>query len=387
MTSIKEWLEESQAHFTEIRKYLHQHPELSRQEEETQSFLQYRLKTCKPDQLIEVGETGLLAVFEGEEKGATILIRSDMDALPIDESEKSLSHKSKKKGVAHKCGHDGHMTMLMGYAHWIAKNGWKKGRLLLLFQPAEEVAAGAQAILEDKKFTYTPDFVFALHNIPQYPKGTILLKEGSFSASVRSIAIRMKGKTAHAAEPEEGICPDMAISKLLAFANAYTMNDPTSEAFRLITPIYVTLGQKAYGTLPADGELHFTLRTWTPEEMKKLVNDLEYEIRELAVNEQLEISYDYLEVFPAIINDNKATEYCRRAAENLNLQLIRMDHPFKWGEDFGAFTQKFPGMMFGLGAGEDQPVLHNEDYDFPDSIIPYGVEMFNEIVQLINEEF
>lgn len=386
MVSLKEWLDESQNHFTEIRRYLHKHPELSRQETETQSFLEYRLTTCEPDELLELAGTGLMAVFEGKKSGPTVLIRSDMDGLPIDEEDQDINHKSKNEGVAHKCGHDGHMTILMGLAHWIAKNGWEKGRLLLLFQPAEEIAAGADAVLKDKNFKYDPDYVFALHNVPMYPKGAVVLRKGSFSASVRSIAIRLKGRTAHAAEPEQGICPDMAISKLLAFANAYTLNDPTKESFRLITPIYVNLGQKAYGTLPADGEVHFTLRTWTPDEMKKLVNDLEYEIQELALNEQLEVDFNYLEVFPAVVNDEKATEYCKKAVRNLGFELIEKDHPFKWGEDFGAFTQKFPGMMFGLGSGEDQPALHNEDYDFPDEIIPYGVRMFHEIIQLINED-
>lgn len=387
MISISEWLDESQSHFKEIRRYLHQHPELSNREEETQSFLSYRLKTCHPDQLIEIAETGLLAVFKGKEEGPTILVRSDMDALPIEEANDKLPYRSKREGVSHKCGHDGHMTMLMGLAHWTAKKGWEKGTLLLLFQPAEENAAGAKAVLEDEKFDFEPDFVFALHNVPGYPKGSILLREGSFSASVRSIAIKMKGETAHAAEPEKGRCPDMAISKLVAFANAYTLNDPEKESFRLITPIYIKMGQKAYGTLPAKGELHFTLRTWTPEEMKKLVNDLEYEIDELAVHEKLEVKYDYMEVFPAVINNKKAVEYCRKAANELNVEVIERKMPFKWGEDFGAFTQKFPGMMFGLGSGEDQPALHHDEFDFPDEIIPNGIQIFNEIIEQINRDY
>ena len=386
MESLNDWLDDFESHLIEIRKYLHKHPELSNNESETQSFLQYRLTTCGPTELIELGTNGLLAVFEGKEKGPTLMFRCDMDALPISEHEQDLPYKSKNEGVAHKCGHDGHMTILMGLAHYIGKSGWKKGKLLLLFQPAEEIAAGAEAVLKDENFVYQPDYVFALHNVPMYPKGSIVLRNGSFSASVRSIAIKLRGKTAHAAEPEQGICPDMAISKLLAFANAYTMNEPSKDSFRLITPIYVKLGKKAYGTLPAKAEVHFTLRTWTPEEMKKLVNDLEYEIQELAVNERLEVSHKYLEVFPAVVNDAKATDYARKAAQQLDLELVEKDFPFKWGEDFGAFTQKFPGMMFGLGAGEDHPALHHEDYDFPDEIIQEGVRMFYTIAQLINED-
>jgi amidohydrolase len=386
MNEIESWLEESRERLIQTRRYLHQHPELSNQEVETQSFLKEQLKQLGPDQLIELANTGLLAVFEGEQEGPTILVRTDIDALPIEEANEEMEYKSENEGVAHKCGHDGHMTMALGLSKWIHKKGLKKGQLLVLFQPAEENAAGAKAVLEDENFTFQPDYVFALHNVPSFPSGSIVLRKKTFSASVRSIAIKFKGKTAHAAEPEQGICPDMAISKLLAFANAYTLNDPSKDSFRLITPIYVRLGQKAYGTLPAKGEIHFTMRTWTPKEMKKLVKDLEYEIEELAVNEKLDVDYDYLEVFPAVMNNDGAVEYCKKAADALGFEVIEKETPFKWGEDFGAFTQEFKGMMFGLGSGKDQAALHNDRFDFPDEILPNGIKMYDKIVELINND-
>jgi amidohydrolase len=381
MQNMDDFMDEIYEELVEVRQHLHEHPELSGKEFETQKYLKRKLKACKPDVLKKIGGTGLMVVFEGKEEGPETLFRTDIDALPIPELNKNMSYRSKFEGIAHKCGHDGHMTMMLGLAKWLHRYRPKKGKVILIFQPAEENGQGARAVLEDPAFTCDPDYVFALHNVPFFPKGSIVLREQSFSASVRSIAIRFEGKTSHAAEPEEGNCPDMAISKLLAFANAYTNNHPEKEDFCLLTPIYVTLGQKAYGTMPDKGEVHFTLRAWNPEQMERLVNDLEYEIRELALTENLQYDWSYLDIFPAVTNDVRVVKEVRQIAEQLDVDSQMKPFPFKWGEDFGFFTREFKGMMFGLGAGEDHPALHHALYDFPDDIMPTGIQLYAGIVQ------
>ncbi len=369
----------------EVRRHLHQNPELSGEETTTQAFLKYRLKTSWPDKLWEVADTGLVAEYHGQEEGPCVMVRVDIDALPISEKGLDLSYASHKDGVSHKCGHDGHSTIGLGLAHYISQHRPKKGKVAILFQPAEETAQGAKAVLEDKNFKLTPDFILALHNVPQFPKKSIVVIRNHFSASVRSVIIRLKGCVAHAAEPEQGRSPDLALCELLQYAKDQTHNQPDEENFQLLTPIYLNMGQKAYGTSPGQGELHLTCRCWSPEQMKQLTELLEAELATLAKKYKLESEIEYLEIFPAVRQNDSLVDTLENAIDQLDFKAIHQNRPFRWGEDFGAFSIDFPCLMFGLGAGEDQPVLHHPSYDFPDEIIPDGIMVFSTLIdELLN---
>ena len=380
MDSLENWLKKRHKDLVEVRRHLHQNPELSGEENNTQAFLSYRLKTSWPDELTEVGGTGLLAEYRGESEGPSVLVRVDIDALPITEANEDLEYISHNEGVAHKCGHDGHSTIGLGLAHFIAQNRPKRGTVYILFQPSEENAQGAQAVLDDVAFDIKPDFALALHNVPKFPKKSVIIIPDYFTASVRSVIIKLRGQIAHAAEPEQGRSPASALADLLDYVKEQTKNDPNEDDFQLLTPIFLKMGQKAYGTSPSKGELHLTCRCWTTEQMETLVSELEDKVKHLAHDYGLQHHIEYLEVFPTVNQDPDLTEALRKVAKELDFQAIDQARPFRWGEDFGAFSQQFPSLMFGLGAGEDQPVLHHPEYDFPDEIIPDGIRVFYSLI-------
>lgn len=369
-----------------LRKELHKHPELSGKEFETAKRITSFLEKYPPDEIItEVGTTGILAFYRSEKAGKTVLFRCELDALAIEETN-TFEHRSATNRVSHKCGHDGHMAILCGLATQLSKNRPETGTIILLFQPAEEDGSGAQKIFSDSKFkSLKPDFVFALHNLPGFPKNQIVIKNNSFTCAVNSIIIKLNGKTAHAGEPEKGINPALAIAAIITQFNSRIQADITKENFCLITPIYTKMGKKAYGVSAGAGEVHFTVRSDSNSQMKKIEASLENIAHTIANEYQLESDINWTQSFEANENDKKAVAHIRKAALINNLELYEKEHPFSWGEDFGLFTQHYPGALFGLGSGKTIPALHNPDYDFPDDILPAGVSIFYQISKQITD--
>ncbi|MDX1438316.1 MAG: amidohydrolase [Rubricoccaceae bacterium] len=364
-----------------FRKRLHAHPELSGQEHETAQAVRTKLEDLKPDELIAIGSTGLAAVFSGEESGPTVLLRSELDALPIQEVN-DFEHRSNVRGVSHKCGHDGHTAILTGVAQKIASNRITSGRLVLLFQPAEETGEGAKRVLADPAFEgIRPDYVFALHNLPGCPAGVVVVKDGVFTAAVCTLILTFSGRTAHAAEPEHGRNPVYAISEIVRLTREMEQTDVASDAFTLITPVYLSVGDIAYGTAPGEGELHLTIRAWSNINLDRAVGDVIRAAERLALEQGLEIDSERVAEFSANVNDEEATRLIREAAKATGVTVQERLTPFKWGEDFGLFTERYRGAMFGIGAGVSHPALHNPDYDFPDEIIPGAVDLFERIAR------
>lgn len=370
-----------------FRRTLHKYPELAWHEAETSKRVKEFLKVCNYDSIIEgVAGNGIVATWDSGIPGKEILLRADMDALPIKEKN-DFSYRSVNDGVSHKCGHDGHTAILCGVARNLAKNPPDRGKVRLLFQPAEESGEGAEAMLNDDRMKdINPDFVFALHNIPAYPLKSIIVKEGSFSAAVNSVIIYLTGKTSHAAEPENGINPALAVAQILNDSLKLENNDPDDDNMKIVTPVYVLLGEKAYGTSAGEAEVHFTIRCWNDKNLLELQNEIEELSKEIAEKHGIEISFSYTQTFYANNNDSECVEYLRIAADKIDASIIEKGFPFKWGEDFGFFTSRFKGCMFGLGSGERSPALHNPDYDFPDEIIETGVKLFCELINTIQEK-
>ncbi|WP_339610411.1 amidohydrolase, partial [uncultured Planktosalinus sp.] len=312
-----------------FRKELHTHPELSGEEKETAKKVLAFLEKCKPTKIItSVGGYGVIAIFDSEKEGVNLMLRADMDALPIEEVN-DFEYRSITKGVSHKCGHDGHTAMLLGLAKQLSKNPPKEGKAILLFQPAEEIGAGAAAVLEDEKFTsLKPDWVFGLHNLPGYPLHEIVVKKDSFTASVTSIVIEFKGKTTHAAEPEHGVNPAMAVSELLLEASLWSNNKPEREDFAVVTPIYINLGTEAYGTSAGDAKIGFTIRTWTEREMNKLKETIEVYLFALAKKHLLKLKFRYTEDFKANDNNADAVDSIIAVTKSLGLKITERKTPF-----------------------------------------------------------
>lgn len=364
-----------------LRRELHRHPELSGQEVRTAQRIKAFLAASRPDLLMDgVGGHGVIAEYDFCRPGPTVLIRCELDALPIDEPN-TFDYRSQVKGVAHKCGHDGHMAMVAGLAPWLRRQSFSGGRVILLFQPAEETGTGAKAMLEDPKFaSILPDYVFALHNIPGYPLHQVIKVERQFSATVQSVAIYLRGLQCHAAEPEKGNNPAWAMAEITQTLQGWIVAEPAAPEFTLITPVYTRMGQPDYGISAGKGELHFTLRTWSVERMEALVQQLEVRTQRIAHDHGLTVDFAYFDYFPATRNAPAANEVVAQAARQLGLDIVSKEVPFKFGEDFGWLAQRFPGAMFGLGAGVDIPVLHHDHYDFPDELIKSGLLLFQEII-------
>jgi len=369
-----------------LRKHLHANPELSGKEVNTSKVIYSFLKTCNPTQIIsKVGGYGVLAIFDSHKAGNSILFRADIDALPITETN-TFKYASVNKGVSHKCGHDGHTTVLLGFAKILSKKPPKKGKIILLFQPAEETGEGAKKVIKDLKVeTLKPNYVFAFHNIPKASLHQLIVKNNSFTAAVKSIIIKIFGKNAHAAEPEKGINPALAIAEIIETFNKLSNNKPKSEDFSLITPVHINMGKIAYGTSAGYGELRFTLRTWTQEKINALSIAMITILKETSTKHNVKIDYEWTEEFSATNNNNEAVNYIVLAAKHINLKVEFKKEPFKFGEDFGLFTQQFKGAMFGIGAGKKCAPLHSSEYDFPDKILPTAIKLFHQIsLQLLN---
>lgn len=364
-------------HLYSLRKLLHQNAELSHKEEKTSEILKDYISKYNPDKVINFNY-GFVAIFDSGITGKTVMFRADIDALPIEEVNQ-FEYVSKNKNVAHLCGHDGHSTILVGLCEKIAQNRPKSGKVVLLFQHAEEVGEGANYFVEHNNFKeIEPDYIFGLHNIPSYPQGSSLIKKGSFACASRGMIVKLHGKTSHAAEPENGITPVYAVEKIInSLKNVETKLN--FKDFTLATIIHIKLGERAFGTTPGYAEVMVTLRSSNNEDMDKLINYCENNIKNISSDEKLKFEIEYTEIFPAVINDDECVEIIENASHTAKIDVIKLDKPFKWSEDFAYFTEKYKGAFFGLGSGKSHPQLHNPNYDFPNEIIEKGIDIFKNI--------
>jgi amidohydrolase len=369
-----------------FRKYLHKYPELSKKEHATAKKIKEFLSEYPPDELFEgLGGNGLAAVYDSGLPGKSVLFRADIDALPIEEIN-DFGHKSANPGVSHKCGHDGHTTVLCGLAVSLSVKRPKSGRVILLFQPAEETGEGAKLVLEDPKFDHIkPDYVFAFHNLPGYPLSSIIIRKRSFAAASKGLTVKLFGKTSHAAQPELGISPALAVAEIIQRFSEISESKDGFNDFKLITVVHTKIGEIAFGTSPGYAEVRATLRSFRNDDMDILSKQVVEFIENVADSHGLECSINWQEEFPATTNESALVDLVRKVVHKQDHEIIKSDQPFRWSEDFGYFTNNYPGVLFGIGSGENHPSLHNPDYDFPDGIIKTGILVFRGIISEILE--
>lgn len=367
-----------------FRQKLHRAAELSGCEHQTSEIIASKLQEFSPDKLIKgIGGTGIAAVFSSGKPGPTVLLRADMDALPIQELN-HFDYKSERKGIAHLCGHDGHSTILMGVAAILQQQAIKNGRVVLLFQPAEETGEGAHAVLNSPSFeTIKPDYAFALHNLPGFPQGSIVVKSGVFAAASVGLSVNLKGRTAHASQPETGLSPAIALADLMQQFSHFNAQLDKNEHYSLLTLTHARLGERAFGTAPGEALLQATLRSFNDELLGQMQKDCIDFVTKVAQKNGLQYQMDWVEAFPATVNHQQCISILLSAVNNCGIQPIVLEKPFRWSEDFGHFGSIAPSCLFGLGAGEQHPDLHNPDYDFPDEITLQGVKVFNAIIREI----
>ena len=368
-----------------LRRGLHAHAELAHAERDTAARIAAALRDCSPARLLErVGGTGVVAVFEGGAPGSTILLRAELDALPIDESG-DLPWRSRTAGVSHKCGHDGHMAALIALAHDLARTPPERGSVYLLFQPAEETGEGAAAVLADPQFAALPppDAVYAWHNIPKWPLGRVLVKPGLFAQASTGFAVRFEGATSHASYPEHGRNPSRAVTALVNAVNAL---DCTFEGARPVlgTVTYAQLGARTegdnFGTAPGEALVTGVLRAQATADLDALCAHLGSLAERLAASDGLGCTLSWHERFAATTSSSDGAAIVARAAAGLGMDVETLAEPFRWSEDFGCFTDAYDGAFFGIGSGEQQPQLHDAANDFPDDHIAPAARLLRGIV-------
>ena len=364
------------------RREMHRFPEVSRQEAQTAARVVAALQPLNPDQIVtDLGGHGVAAVFNGPEPGPSVMFRAELDALPIPERS-DAPHRSTIPGNGHLCGHDGHMTLLLGLGRLLARRRPAKGRVILMFQPAEEDGSGAAAVVADPAFAaLKPDWAFAIHNLPGVPLGQGLLRPGVVNCASQGLKITLAGKTAHASQPEAGTSPGLALAALIDGFTQMAPPGPLREGYQLITVTHAKLGEPAFGIAPGLAELWITLRTTQNDTMAALRAKAMALAETHAAAHGLDIGFETHDDFAASVSDPDATARIARALDALQIPYDPGDLPMRASEDFGRFGQ--PGtrsaMLF-LGAGVNTPALHNPDYDFPDALIGPGVAIFRQIL-------
>lgn len=365
---------------TALRHALHRRPEVSGDEAETARRIVQELTALGADQIWSgLGGHGVAAAFNGVAKGPTVLLRCELDGLPIHEVSENV-YKSEINGKGHLCGHDGHMVSMLGVAMALA-NRPAKGRVILLFQPAEETGAGAKAVIEDPQWPdIRPDYAFAYHNVPGRPLGEIGLRPGPGNCASRGLEILLDGKSSHAAAPEDGVSPGPAMAALMQALPALSTGTIGEEHFALATLTHAKLGEPTFGIAPGHGAVRVTLRCMTDARMEKLVSDAEALVAQHT--DRLSVELRWHDIFLAVTNDTEATDIARRVATHRGQRLHEMPTPMRWSEDFGRIGgDGAKAAMIYVGAGETCPQLHNPDYDFPDALIPVVTDLFTGVIR------
>nr|WP_174822664.1 amidohydrolase [Ruegeria lacuscaerulensis] len=362
---------------TSLRHVLHQFPELSGQELETAARVAGLLRDFGADQVLTgLGGHGVAAVFDSGQPGPSVAIRCELDGLPIQEIS-DVSYASRVPGKGHLCGHDGHMTMVLGVAEHLSLARPQSGRVILIFQPAEETGRGAIAYRADPRFSeIAPDYVFSLHNLPGLELGEVELCEGPANCASRGMKIVLTGKTSHAAAPQDGVSPAAALSVLMPQLAQLGKGGSLNSEFALTTVTHASLGERTFGVAPGHAELWVTLRTVSDARMQQLVAEAEALVSGAAAEHGLGTEITYDDVFEACVNDREAVEILVNSCASTNAPCQLTQNPQKFSEDFGQFGKQAKSAMFWLGAGREHPQLHNPDYDFPDALIPVGTGIF-----------
>ncbi len=363
------------------RRALHRQPELSGHEAATAAAFVQAVTPTRPDQIVTgLGGHGVAVVYRGRQPGPTVMIRSELDALPILETGNS-PWKSERPGVAHLCGHDGHLTILAGLAHQIGGDRPARGRVILLAQPAEEDGSGAAAVMADPAFApLTPDWAFALHNMPGIALGECWLAPGPMNCASVGLKIALHGRTAHAAEPGAAMSSGPAITRLIPALTSLGLDGPLDDRFRLVTVTHARLGEPAFGIAPGDGEVWANLRSVSDKGLAALIAEAEALARAEA-RDGVTVTLTHHDHFAACTNDAQATEHLAVAIRRLQIPLSPGTLPMRASEDFGRFGAMAKSAMVCLGAGEAHPRLHNPDYDFPDALITPGIKIFDRVIR------
>ena len=364
------------------RRHLHQHPELSFDCNQTAAFIAARLREIGVDEIHEgIARTGIVAVINGTGPGPTIGLRADMDALPILETT-GAEHASTVPGKMHACGHDGHVTMLLGAAKYLAETRRFAGRVALIFQPAEEDGAGGMVMVQEGIMDrFDIKQVYGIHNAPNLPFGHFYTTPGALMASVDTAFVHITGKGGHGATPHECVDPVVAVVAMVQGVqtiiprNVYALD----EAVISVTQIHTGT---ASNIIPEEAMFCATIRSFKPD-VRALLKKRFHEIVEghaLAFNVTARIDYDW--GYPATINTPDEAAFASAVAAEVSGE--EASHPNSnremGSEDFSYMLEARPGAYLFLGTGPGAG-LHHSAFDFNDEAAPIGASFFARLVE------
>lgn len=380
-----------------IQQELHRRPELSGREVETASRVADELSRAGARVVLpQVGGSrmsreaadaegepgawqGVLARFgsDASESAGGVLIRCELDALPIAERA-DVAYRSEVSGVAHLCGHDGHMATLLTLARVLGRFP-SPGRppIWLLFQPAEETGEGARAVLSDSRWPSAEiERAYALHNLPGFARGTVVLRAGTMCCASAGVEVELVGRAAHAAQPETGNSPARSLAALIEGLEQRDDRPGTEFA----TVVGAELGARAFGTAPDAARLFVTLRSATDRGLAAQIERLRTVVDRLARRDGLRAAVSTSDEFAATVNDEEEVARVRRVAAALagpaeREPWIDLGEPFRWSEDFGLLLGTSAGALLGLGAGRNTAALHDPEYVFPPELVGIGARL------------
>lgn len=380
MGDITALIKKYEADMIGIRRHIHENPELSNEEIRTTALIRKKLEEYGIE-ILEIGlKTGVVGFLKGGKPGKTVAIREDIDALPMSEKT-DLPYASSVDGVCHSCGHDIHTTVLLFCARVLSEfRDELNGNVMFLFQPAEERGTGARQLLDCKFYEpVKPDVLVGLHVSPEYPAGSIGLKEGPANASCDTFYIKVSGKGGHGAHPENCIDP-IAISGYIMAQLQTVVSRENHPAYPAVMTIGSIHGGKAPNVIPDFVEMSGTLRSLNAESretMQEAIERISVSCAE-AMRGHAEVRWE--KGMPPLVNDQNVIAGLRAAAEETigEDHVITVQNPSLGSEDFSfLFPLLAPGAQFRLGSGNDADPntrhgLHNSKNVFDDSCIAAG---------------
>ena len=376
---------EYQDELTAWRRHLHERPELGFEERETAAFVADKLRSFGCDEVhTGIAGTGVVAIVRGSSDGPSIGLRADMDALPIEEAS-GVAWTSGSPGRMHACGHDGHTTMLLGAARYLAETRNFAGTACLIFQPAEESGGGGRVMLEDGLLErFAVDRFFGLHNWPATPLGTFAMCEGPAMAASDELTIELVGKGCHAAWPHIGRDPVVAASLVIQAIQALVARevDPIDNAVISITRMQ---GGDAYNVVPECAELWGTIRTFREDTRTRLLRRLEEIVQGVSLAQGVTGKVKVAAGYPATVNTAREAALGADVAAEIvgEAKVDRAPTPCMGSEDFAFMLRQRPGSYIWMGTGGDGPShqLHSPYYDFNDEALPIGVSYWVRLVE------
>jgi amidohydrolase len=367
-----------------LRRDLHAHPEIAFEEVRTAGVIAQYLRSLGLEPRTGVGGTGVVAVLDGDRPGRTVLARADIDALPMSDA-KDVPYRAGVEGAAHACGHDGHTAILLTVARILSERRHDlRGRVVFVFQPAEEIVMGAEAMLADGALdAVTPDTALGLHLSTMHPTGTIALRAGPAMAAADAFRLVVHGKGGHAAKPNEAIDPIVIASHLVTVLQSLVAReaDPVDQAVVSITSIH---GGTAFNVIPESVELKGTLRSFDPDTRARLRGRIVSLAEALVTGQRGRLEVEWRDGSPAVVNDVSATERVRRVAEGVVGVERVIDAPqIMGGDDMALWLQRAPGCYWFVGArGGPSSAFghHHPSFDIDESALPIAVELFTKAI-------